>query len=240
MTVSDDDRRFLSQLARLPEPTVQSLCTAIGVTATAIRHRLDRLLENELVEKQSVVRGRGRPANFYRLTAAGRNALGDNSTRLAELLWREVMRIESPVIRERIIDGVRRGMAEDLGAGLTAETPAERLQELGSHLMATGFDVDVTSSGTDGPVLQEHCCPYHAVVGEDSSPNKAICQFEEQVFSEVVGAPVRISQHCGNGHGCCEFELVELGPPADSPGASSEITASQTSAGGSRSSQGGF
>ena len=222
MSVSDDDSRFLSQLARLPEPTIQSLCQATGVTATAVRHRLSRLMDNGLIEKRSVARGRGRPANFYRLTAAGRNSLGDNSTRLAELLWQEVMRIDSDEIRNQIIDGVRRGMADDLGSGVTGTTPAERLTELGGRLQETGFDVAMTGAESGSPTLQEHCCPYHAVVGEDDVSKREICRFEEGVFSEVVGAPVRISQHCGDGHSCCEFELVEL------DGANVSLTTLQT------------
>lgn len=229
--ISDDDRRFLSQLARLREPTIQALCGATGVTATAVRHRLARLLEAELVEKRAEVRGRGRPAHFYRLTSAGRNQLGDNSTRLAALLWQQVMQIESDAIREQVIEGVREGLAEDLATGITGQTPEERLAELGSRLQQTGFDVAVDETG-DAPTLKEHCCPYHSVAGQsmtghtvaaaageqsagsavatDGAPHQ-ICQFEEQVFSSVVGAPVRITQHCSTGGGCCEFELVELG-----------------------------
>lgn len=207
MSVSDDDRRFLSQLARLAEPTIQALCEATGVTATAVRHRLARLIDAQMVEKRAEIRGRGRPAHFYHLTAAGRSQLGDNSTRLAELLWREVMRIDSHAIREQIIEGVRRGLAEDLAVGVSGETPRERLEALVAQMQSSGFDVSATD---DGSRMQEHCCPYHSVA--EGSSSQEICRFEEEVYSEVVGAPVRIAQHCSDGSGCCEFELVELKP----------------------------
>ena len=226
MFISDDDRAFLSRLARLPEPTIQALCEATGVTATAVRHRLSRLMDVGCVEKHSEIRGRGRPANYYRLTSAGRNQLGDNSTRLAELLWREVMRIDSHAIREQIIDGVRAGLAEDLSVGIEGTTPRERLEQLGSRMKSTGFDVAVSTT-EQGTVLQEHCCPYHSVA--DGQSAHEICRFEEEVFSSVVGAPVRISSHCSDGSGCCEFELVELGGYAESKSASESVSGNAAS-----------
>ena len=206
MTVSDDDRAFLSRLNRLGEPTVQALCDAVGVTATAVRHRLTRLEEAGLIERRRLAsRGRGRPAYGYALTEKGRGSLGDNSAMLAQVLWREVSRIEDPAVRAGLMDRMRESMAEQYGGEVAGETPGERLAALSGRLKGLGLDVDVQTT-EDGllPVLQEHCCPYSDVAGDDPG----ICELEEQVFSAMVGAPVRLKQRCGSGGGCCEFELV--------------------------------
>eukprot|EP01025_Chloroclados_australasicus_P021732 TRINITY_DN22746_c0_g2_i1.p1 TRINITY_DN22746_c0_g2~~TRINITY_DN22746_c0_g2_i1.p1 ORF type:complete len:156 (+),score=8.05 TRINITY_DN22746_c0_g2_i1:71-469(+) len=93
--VSNDDRAFLSRLNRLEKPTVQALCDEVGVTATAIRHRLTRLEELGVIERVRLeTNGRGRPAYGYRLTESGRGSLGDSSAVLAQTLWREVAKIE--------------------------------------------------------------------------------------------------------------------------------------------------
>ena len=42
-TLEHDDEQFLLSLQRLGAGTVQDLCTAAGVTATAVRLRLSRL-----------------------------------------------------------------------------------------------------------------------------------------------------------------------------------------------------
>lgn len=206
--VSDDDREFLSRLHRLEKPTVQTLCDAVGVTATAVRHRLTRLEDARLIERVRLeTTGRGRPAYGYRLTERGRGSLGDNSAMLAQALWQEVSKIEDESVRETLLERLRTSLAEQYGGEVSGETPAERLTALSKRLRELGLDVDVQTSD-DGllPVLQEHCCPYSDVAGGDHS----ICELEEQVFSAMVGAPVRLKSRCGDGSGCCEFELVEL------------------------------
>ena len=53
---------------------IADLSTALGVTATAVRQRLDRLMKAGLVERSTIARPRGRPAHAYRLTPAGRKS----------------------------------------------------------------------------------------------------------------------------------------------------------------------
>ena len=209
MTVSEEDRQFLSRLNRLNKPTVQALCDAVGVTATAIRHRLTRLEDAALIERRQLESsGRGRPAFGYVLTEKGRGSLGDNSAMLAQVLWREVSRIEDADVRATLMNRMRESMAEQYGGEVVGETPGERLAALSQRLRTLGLDVDVQTTA-DGmlPVLQEHCCPYSDVAGDDTG----ICELEEEVFSAMVGAPVRLRQRCGSSGGCCEFELVDLG-----------------------------
>ncbi|NOX55177.1 MAG: MarR family transcriptional regulator, partial [Planctomycetes bacterium] len=73
-----NDRQLLQQLHRLGSATVSQLCAELGVTATAVRQRLLRLQSAELVTREAVRSGRGRPRYVYRLTDAGLRSLGDN------------------------------------------------------------------------------------------------------------------------------------------------------------------
>ena len=63
------DRECLDRLRLSDGGSVHDLCEDFGVTPTAIRQRLARLLEKELVTREAVrLEGRGRPRNIYRVT----------------------------------------------------------------------------------------------------------------------------------------------------------------------------
>ena len=44
---------------------ISDLEAGLGVTATAVRQRLERLMRAGLVERSTVARGRGRPSHAY-------------------------------------------------------------------------------------------------------------------------------------------------------------------------------
>ena len=59
---------------------VGELTDRLGVTATAVRQRIDRLLELELIDREKFVAGRGRPTFRYRLTVVGASSGGGESS----------------------------------------------------------------------------------------------------------------------------------------------------------------
>ncbi len=74
---SSDGR--LLDLIRVAGPVgVADLAEQIGVTPTAIRQRLMRLMAQGLVQREAVRNGRGRPKHFYRLTDRGLRLTGSN------------------------------------------------------------------------------------------------------------------------------------------------------------------
>ncbi len=62
---------------------VDQLAATMGVTDTAVRQRLVRLSAKELIERQQVQSGRGRPHYQYKLTEKGRRQTGSNLADLA-------------------------------------------------------------------------------------------------------------------------------------------------------------
>ncbi len=201
----NSDQQFLARLNRLGDSTVQELCDDLGVTATAIRQRLTRLLADGLIERHAVPATRGRPSHVYRVTPTGRRHLGDDYGELAPLLWREVQRIEDEGVRNQLVSRLRESLVNRYGS-TSAETPlVERFQQLQQALDRQGFQVEIDQrrQGADLlPVLREHSCPYHELAIEDSS----ICDLEQSVFEVVLGVPVTLTQCCRDGDPCCQFE----------------------------------
>lgn len=198
------DQSFLATLQRLQPATIQDLCDATEVTATAVRQRLLRLQSDGLVERQLSRQERGRPCHVYTLTEAAAKVLGDDHAEVAAILWREIMRVSDLRVRQEILENVKSALVQRFGAQRD-DSLAGRLQKMCSVLAEHGFDVDysVEESSSALPILREHNCPYHEIAAEDTS----FCDLERAVFSEMLGVPVVLSSCRLDGHSCCEFEV---------------------------------
>lgn len=199
--IEQSDSQFLNELHRLGPHTVQEICGAVGVTATAVRQRLGRLQEQGFVSRQLVRTGRGRPHHVYEVTDKGLRQLGDNYGDLALILWREIRQIVDPSIRESITARVRESLVARLGQ-VGEGAVRERLQRLSSALLERGYDVEL-GGNPELPILRENNCPYQELAEED----RDICGLEREVFQQALGAEVRLARCCLDGHHCCEFEV---------------------------------
>ena len=200
VTLEFDDQQFLLTLQRLGESTIQELCDAAGVTATAIRQRLGRLQTLGLVDRQTVRSGRGRPYHTYQITETGRRQLGDNYSELARLLWSELHTIAELDVRQRVTGRIRDAMVKQYGANVDGVALSDRFAQLGTALSGRGFSVEVDSHGLL-PILRENHCPYHDLAQQDSG----ICELEQQVFEQILGVPLTLASCCRSGDHCCEF-----------------------------------
>ena len=205
MVIEHSDSEFLQELQKLGPKTVQDICAAIGVTATAVRQRLWRLQGQDLVNRELIRSGRGRPRYVYRVTDKGLRQLGDNYADLALILWREIRGISNREIREEITQRVRRAMVSRFG---TFNDPqlGDRLRRLQSAMVDRGYDVEMGSASGALPILRENNCPFQELAEED----RGICTMEREVFELVLGTEVRLTQCCLDGYHCCEFEAAEL------------------------------
>ncbi len=205
IALESNDRQFLDQLRRLGTGTVQEICGTVGVTATAVRQRLTRLQAADLVSREMVRTGRGRPHFRYRVSAAGLQCLGDNYADLAQTLWREMNNIEDDEVRARVVHRIRDALVMRYGRVVNAGSVGERLDQLKSALTERGFDVETDYSGKL-PVLRENNCPYQELATFDPS----ICDLEQEIFEEVIGSEMKLTHCCLDGHHCCEFQVGTL------------------------------
>jgi predicted ArsR family transcriptional regulator len=219
----------LIQLLREGQPqTIDDLKRGLGVTATAVRQRIERLLEAGLIERQKVVAGRGRPVFRYALTVDGHRYAGADASEFAEAMWREIMLLRDSPIRKRLISSIARRLgrmyAERLGhrvsggggasesdANATSRSLEDRMRSLSlvlsRHQIQAGVHV-AASKAAMLPVLDIGACPYPTL--RDNPSDRSLCKMEEEMFSEALGAPVHLTSCRLDGDHCCQFSPVAV------------------------------
>jgi DeoR family transcriptional regulator, suf operon transcriptional repressor len=197
------DRTIVDYLRRKSAATIGDLVEFTGVTATAVRQRLTRLMEQGLVARQSAAAGRGRPMHRYSLTPAGVRSGGTNYTMLAQVLWDEVRAVRDPEVRQGLLKRVSERLADAYRAEMHGETLRERMREL-STLMAgqdLAFEVGEDDEG-QLPVLTALACPYPDLAEQD----RGVCAMERMLLSNVLGEGLKLSNCRLDGANCCTFE----------------------------------
>lgn len=188
---------------------IGELATALGVTATAVRQRLDRLMRQGFVARQALSGRRGRPAHTYSLTDAGRRVGGDNFRDLALVLWREIRGIRAPEVRRGLIGRLGTALAGLHRNDVAGALPAERLGSVAEIMRRRDIACAVDAQpGAGLPVLTSYACPYPDLAEED----RGICAAERTMIESLVGSPVRLSECRLDGDACCRFTLEPSAP----------------------------
>ena len=196
---------------------IGDMAGALGVTATAVRQRLDRLMRDGLVDRRQVTpanglrsAGRGRPAHIYSLTEKGRRTGGDNFRDLSLVLWREIRGIRDPEVRRGLLARVGSAMASAYRDRMTGETPAQRLENAAGIFRERRLSCSVEPGASDGlSVLTTYSCPYPELAEKD----RGICAAERIMLQELVGTDVQLSECRLDGATCCRF-TASAGTPA--------------------------
>ena len=181
--------------------TVGQLVESMGVTATAVRQRLNRLMALGLISRTHNAEGRGRPSHHYELTERGRLAAGNNFGDLAVVLWEEVQQIPDPELRRKVISGVVERLASKYGHEMQGNTTEERMRSF-TQLFAER-EIPITVEHQNGlPVIKVAGCPYPTLADD----NREICEMEQQLLERVIGQPVDLCQCQQDGDKCCTFQ----------------------------------
>jgi len=211
------DAALLDLLRVGGELGVGEMSRRLGVTATAVRQRLGRLLRAGIVSRSladNAAARRGRPAHCYGLTDKGRRLGGDNFRDLALVLWRELRDVADPAVRRGLFTRVGSALAGLYRERVTGRTPYERLSSVAGLLQARDIScaVEDRSAALGLNVLTTYACPYPDLAERD----RGICAAERAMLEELVGADVRLAECRLDGADCCRFTTASP-PPAREP-----------------------
>ncbi|WP_428304015.1 helix-turn-helix transcriptional regulator [Lacipirellula sp.] len=195
------DRTIVDYLRRHPAATVGDMVEFTGVTATAVRQRLVRLMEQGLLAREAEVVGRGRPTHRYSLTPAGVRSGANNYDQLVQVLWNEIREIRDIEVRRGLLKRISERLAETYRNEVHGETLQERMADL-ARLMASQDMPFELQELEQLPVLTALACPYPDLAEQD----RGICAMEKMLLSSVLGESVRLSSCRLDGANCCTFE----------------------------------
>ncbi|QDV74898.1 helix-turn-helix transcriptional regulator [Botrimarina mediterranea] len=231
VTSDDSDRLLLDYLRRHRTASVGELGDLLGVTATAIRQRLTRLMAEGLIERQlrhpAVTNGpqeaseelleasqgvRRDPTPPRSKNGRGRPSydyrLTDRGRQSAGDNFHDLAEVLWQEIRQieepRVRVGLVKRVAERLAQRYSSQVGGEDVAERMRHLMRLmgEREVPVDVDETNGlPVLTMLACPYPQLAEQDRS----ICAVEKAMISEIVGQGMRLSECRLDGGGCCTF-----------------------------------
>lgn len=201
------DVAILDLLRKRDAMSVAELSVVLDVTATAVRQRLTRLMDQGFIERTSERAARGRPSHSYRLTAAGRRKTGSNFADLAIALWEEVRAIKDTEVRRGLLMRISKRLATEYAPHVQGTTTAERMQSVARLFRDRDIPFEVTQVDGELPVLRALACPYPDLAEQD----KTICAMERMMFSDLLGENVHLDDCRLDGDKCCTFQPSVVG-----------------------------
>ena len=209
MKIATDNSRIstreiiLDAIKQANEATVGDLAQVADVSPVTVRHHLNSLQAEGLLQTRSIRRKVGRPYYIYRLSDKGHELFPQRYLRLSSMLLDELKdRFPEDIVTElfnnvvdRIVDE-HRAMFE----GLSFE---ERLNYLVTLLADEGFLAtwEVTE---DGYQITEYSCPYYSV----GQKHREVCGFDKQLMIAVLDSPISQESCMLHGDTSCQFSLI--------------------------------
>jgi predicted ArsR family transcriptional regulator len=182
--------RVLRTLLLNQRRTVNELAESVGINPISVRHHVNKLEAEGLIESQEERHGVGRPRLVYSLTQIGMEQFPQ---RYLQLTLRLLEQLKSSLPAE-VIGDIFREVAQGMAGEITKQVDLQelnleqRLELLQRALVAEGFMVELEEENGDYYIV-EASCPYHHV-GEDYPE---ICIVDEELIARFADtSPKRV------------------------------------------------
>ncbi len=195
-------QRILEILKERHTATVEELARELDLTPVTIRHHLDILRSEGLVQAPQVKRRDtpGRPQHVYGLTEAADAYFPKNYAGFTDMMLREMRDKVEPEKMRSILDGVATRMASKAPQAPAAETLPQRVERVVKFLNTQGYDAswEVTEGGY---LLHARNCPYHDVARENVEP----CVMDASLVTQMSGIAPQRMQWAFSGDNICTY-----------------------------------
>jgi DeoR family suf operon transcriptional repressor len=185
--------------------TISELVDALGITHISVRHHLNHLLKEGLIEARLERHGVGRPRLVYQLTAAALERNSGRYMKLTDLLLHQLKAQLPPEMVEQLFRDMAAHMAHELRAKLEGLPLDERIESLIELLSPEGFIARVEPAGPDQFRLIELACPYATI----SLQHPEVCLMDTDVLSQALDANVERRTCIQSGSDSCTFTIAD-------------------------------
>jgi predicted ArsR family transcriptional regulator len=206
-------REILVRLRQHGPSSPDQLASAIGASRSGVLQQLRALEVAELVTRQTVRHGVGRPRHLYDITQAAQELFPANYDGLATGLIAAVRAMGGEALIEDLFAARRRQLGQRMQQRLAERLSpdaslGDQVRELAVFQDEQGYlcESDLSLGGVLW--LRQFNCAIHHVARE----TPAACQAELELFREVLGATVVRESHIAAGDRSCSYR-IEAGRP---------------------------
>ena len=161
--------------------TIVDLAEAVEISPISVRHHINKLLHDGLVESKTEKHGVGRPRNVFFLTEKGRELFPSRMIRLTSNLISQ--------IKESLPKGSLEKLFRDLGTKLQngeqnnvkKMSLDQRLAWIDQRLSSEGFAIDIERT-EDEIRIHESNCPYYHV----GQTHHEVCTIDQEFINTTL------------------------------------------------------
>ena len=182
--------RVLKTLLLNQKRTVNELAESVDINPISVRHHVNKLEAEGLIQSQEERHGVGRPRLVYSLSNKGMEQFPQRYLQLTLRLLEQLKTSLPEKVLGNIFREVAEGIADDLTQHIDLEKLGlkERLELLQEVLVSEGFMVNLEEDEGNYYIV-EASCPYHHV-GED---HPEICVVDKELIAHfAASSPERI------------------------------------------------
>ena len=206
-------REILLCLRQRGPSSPDQLAMVLGASRTGVLQQLRALESADLVTRQTVRHGVGRPRHLYDVTPAAQDLFPANYDGLATGLLAAVRTMGGEQLIEDLFAARRRQLGERMQQRLADRlgpdaSLGDAVRELAVFQDEQGYLCRAIDDGNGVAWLQEFNCAIHHVASE----NPAACNAELELFREVLGASVVRETHIAQGDRCCSYRIEGTRP----------------------------
>jgi predicted ArsR family transcriptional regulator len=198
--------KILDTLHRKPRITVNELAEAVGINPISVRHHLNNLTAEGLIEADEERHGVGRPRLVYFLTPEGMEHFPTKYFRLTTLLLAQMKESMPGPAVAKLFSQIAEDMAKEYADRMNGLSMEERLDFVKDMLSREGFTVEWEKKGGEYQI-HEISCPYFQV----GLAHPEVCTVDQTLISRMLALPANKVQCILNGGAYCTYVVQPAG-----------------------------
>lgn len=194
---------ILHAIKRSPQIKIEALAQVADVSPVTVRHHLNALQADGLIEVETVRRNVGRPYYVYSLSQQGQELFPQRYFSLTNRLLNELKnRLPQPALTD-IFTSVVQSLVAEQQEQFQKLSFEERLDYVIDLLAKEGF-LARWEHTPEGYQIIEYSCPYISM----GQQHNEVCTFDKHLMLTILQVPIEQHSCMLHGDGCCRFSVV--------------------------------
>jgi DeoR family transcriptional regulator, suf operon transcriptional repressor len=194
--------RIIQTLLNHPKSTINDLADSVDINGISVRHHINSLMAEGLVDVEEERHGVGRPRQVYSLSEKGLEMFPTHYLRLTNRLLDQIKEsLPAPMVT-KLFSQIASEMAADSANRVKTFTVEQKLDVLKELLAQEGFSVEWEVHG-DSYHINEVTCPYYHI----GQSHPEVCSVDQQLISTVLAMPAEKINCVLHGDSHCTYVI---------------------------------